>query len=114
MNRGSKYIIIFTRQESDISFLGFSIMDSKKASQYMKAVNKLAEDNCIISMCDTIDDIIYDTNDFIKMKVASSEVDILQKIFNIEQDEEAVGFFPDAVTDAYDNGLSEENEDDEY
>jgi len=115
MSKNSKYIIIFSRQGTEVNFLGFSLMEAKKASQYMKAVNDLAEEGCVVSICDNIEDITYDANDFIKIKVNSSDLLLLQKLFDVEEDEVPIGIFPNAITDAYDNGLIDEDEEyDDY
>ena len=106
MNKNSKYIIIYHRQDEDFPLLGFSIMESQEASQYMKAVNRLADEECMIEFDNRIYDAVYDENDFIKMKISESEEAILDKLFDVE--ESTIGMFPDAVNDAYDNGLLDE------
>ena len=106
MNKNSKYIIIYHRQDEDFPFLGFSIMESQEASQYMKAVKRLADEECMKEFDNRIYDAVYDENDFNKMKISESEEAILDKLFDVE--ESTVGMFPDAVNDAYDNGLLDE------
>lgn len=108
MNRSSRYIIIYHRQDEDSPLLGFSIMESQEASQYMKAVKRLADEECMIEFDNRIYDSVYDENDFIKTKISESEEAILEKLFDIE--ESTVGLFPNAVDDAYDNGLLDEDE----
>jgi len=112
MGKSLKYIIIYSRQDADPNLFGFSIMESKKASQYMKAVNLLAEESLPVSVAEMFQDVIYDSEDFIKMKLNATDLSVLEKIFNLEDEEEFVGIFPDAIADAYDNGLTEESDED--
>lgn len=110
MNRSSNYIIVFSKQVGDFSFLGFSIMDQPVAKQYMKAVVALSEDGCQYNIGNEIDDMTYSTDDFVKMKISQSEINVMQKLFDIDDEEfESIGIFPDAITDAYDNGVLEKD-----
>ena len=113
MNKISKYIIIYSKEETDANYFGFSIMEGKKASQFMKAVEKLSEEGCPLSINDNTD-VSYESDDFVKIKMNPADLSVLQKIFDVDNDEEPIGIFPNAINDAYDNGLFEENEEDPY
>lgn len=106
-------MIIYSRTEADTNFFGFSIMDSKKAFQYMKAVDALANEEDEMTIGDLFPNVLYDSADFTKMKLTNSDINVLQKLFDMDEDTESIGIFPNAISDAYDSGLIDEDTNEE-
>lgn len=52
----------------------------------------------------------YNVEDFSMVKLTQADIDKMSAIFDFSEDDEPVGIFPDAVTDAYDNGLLEDKD----
>ena len=107
------HIIIFLREsETDSSqMFGFKLFEKAEAQQYIKAVKILANNEC--SFDAEFSSIMYVTSDFSMMKLSANDLKFLSKIFAVNEDNDHIGIFPDAINDAYENGLLEEEEDDE-
>ena len=111
----TKNIIIFQNSpDEEVSLFGFKIFNQKSAKHFMKAISILANSNEKFEY-DNIS-IDYDVEKFELMKVSSTDIKTLSKLFNVENEEESVGIFPDAINDAYELGLmsDEEDEDEDY
>ena len=67
MKKPSLYIIIFKAEDISHEVLGFSLMNSKKASLYMKAVSLLANNEAYIS---NVDGFEYNEEFFDKLKIS--------------------------------------------
>ena len=109
------YLITFNKQISnDKNLFGFKIFDSKQASLYMHCVNLLSQEAIVFD--GGSEEYQYFQEDFESIKLTSSEVKTLCKLFYLDflNESSIVGIFPDAINDAYDNNLvdEDENEDD--
>ena len=112
----AKNIIIFQHTpDENNSLFGFKIFNQKTAKQFMHVVSILADSNEKFEFNDSLID--YDVENFEIMKISTTELKVLLKLFNCGEEEECVGVFPDAINDAYELGLisdDEEYSDDEY
>ena len=109
----AKNIIIFQNTpEDNNSIAGFKILDKNGTKQFLKAVTLLEEANQNFEVNDILID--YDKEKFEIIKIGSGDIKVLSKLFNIEDDEETFGVFPDAINDAYELGLLSDEEDDDY
>lgn len=107
------YLITFNKQISDDKNLfGFKIFDSKQASLYMHCIDLLSQEDIFFD--GGSEEYQYFQEDFESMKLTSSEVKTLCKIFYLDflNESSSIGIFPDAINDAYDNNLVDEDEDD--
>ena len=105
--KNSNCIIIFSTQENDSNFFGFTIREKQHADSFMKAVKQLEEMSYEFFVNDI--PIAYHADDFEVIKINDEQIDILNRIFNIDIDG-TVGIFPDPINDAYDAGLNEDEE----
>ena len=106
------YLITFNKQISnDKNLFGFKIFDSKQASLYMHCVNLLSQEAIFFFWGS--EEYQYFQEDFESIKLTSSEVKALCKLFYLDflNESSIVGIFPDAINDAYDNNLVDEDED---
>lgn len=106
----AKNIIIFQDSpDDDNTLLGFKILNQKATKQLMKAITLLANANEKFEFNETLID--YDVEKFEIIKVTTGDIKVLSKLFNIEEEEETIGIFPDAINDAYELGLISDDED---
>lgn len=108
----AKNIIIFQNIPGDNNSLaGFKILDKFSSNRFLKAVSLLSDAGEKFEIDEMILD--YDKEKFEVLKIGSTEIKVLLKLFNIE-DEESFGIFPDAINDAYECGLMTDDEDENY
>lgn len=108
-------MITFTKQISDdINLFGFKIFDGKNASLYMNCINLLSQED--IKFDSGYEEIQYVIEDFESIKITSAELKTLCKLFDLDflNESATIGIFPDAVNDAYEYDLINEDEDDFY
>lgn len=111
----AKNIIIFRESSDDVSntLFGFKIVDAKLSEKYISLINKLSNKN--IDFDFGYGTTLYDIDKFEIMKITSSDVKFLEKIFDLEIDNmesSTVGIFPDVFNDAYEIGLIDDLDDD--
>jgi len=109
----AKNIIIYQNiSDGDKSLLGFKILNQKAANQFMKAVSLLENSSEKFDFNELSLD--YSTENFEIYKITGSEIKVLTKLFSIDEEDDPIGVFPDAINDAYElNLLSDEDEDEE-
>ena len=120
--KSSTKLIIFNIDIADSqNIFGFKLFNNNDAKQYLKCVKLLENNNSEITT--NSESFEYSTQYFTVMSISSSELKVLQKFFDIDNDTssdaDAMGFFPNAIEDAYEEGLlddydedSEESDDD--
>lgn len=107
----AKNIIIFQNEPGEENtLLGFKILDINSTKQYMKAVSLLSNANEKFEINNMLID--YEMEKFEILKITAGDIKVLSKLFNVGEDEETAGIFPDAINDAYELGLL--SDDDEY
>lgn len=107
----AQYMIIFNRPISDnVTLFGFKICDGKQASLYMHCVDLLMQDDAKFDSGN--DELTYSNEDFDSIKITSNETKLLCKLFDLDYLNESsiVGIFPDAINDAYELELLNEDE----
>jgi hypothetical protein len=113
----ANYLIIFSKEDSfsDSILFGFKLFDNKESCQFMKCVNLLANEDASFEFNNIT--YSYNSDEFIKIKLTSSDLKTLNKVFDFSYEKNSLGIFPDAINDAYDLDLIDENnyyEDDDY
>lgn len=96
------------------NIFGFKIFNNAGAKQYLTAVKLLENNN--IEFSTSTDSYEYQSQYFTVTNVSNADLKVLSKFFDIDFDDSesnVLGFFPDAVEDAYDEGLFDENDDSE-
>lgn len=94
------------------SIFGFKIFNNSGAKQYLTAVKLLENNN--IEFSTSTDSYEYQSQYFTVTNISNTDLKVLSKCFDIDfndSESNALGFFPDAVEDAYDEGLFDEDED---
>lgn len=114
--KSSTKLIIFNIDIADSqNVFGFKLFNNNDAKQYLKCVKLLENNNSEFTA--SSDNFEYSTQYFSVMSVSSSELKVLQKFFDIDNDtssdSNAMGFFPNAIEDAYEEGLLDDYENDE-
>jgi hypothetical protein len=110
----AQYMINFTRPISDnITLFGFKICDNKQASLYLHCVDLLTQEDAKFDIGN--DEINYSNDDFELIKITNTETKLLCKLFDLDYLNESsiIGIFPDAINDAYELGLTDDDNDDE-
>ena len=108
----AKNIIIFQDSPGeDKTLLGFKILSPKATKQLMKAITLLSNAGGKFEFNEILVD--YDIEKFDIIKATAGDLKVLSKLFNIEEEEETAGVFPDPLNDAYELGLISDDEDDE-
>lgn len=112
----AKNIIIFKESSDESNTLfGFKIVDSKLSEKYIDIINKLSNRN--IEFDFGYGTSLYDIEKFEIIKITSSDIKFLEKIFDLEIDNidsNSIGIFPDVFNDAYEFGIiNDEIDDDE-
>lgn len=110
----TNYLIIFSKEDTftDSAFFGFKLFEKNEAKQYMKCIKKLSEDG--VSFEIDGNSYIYSDEDFSEMKLTASDIKTLNKIFDFSYEKNGLGIFPDAINDAYDLNLFDEDYNDDY
>lgn len=108
----AQYLIKCTKDVNDETLFGFKVCDSKQANLYMHCINLLSEDNETWYFNDQ--QLNYESDDFEVIKITNSEMKTLCKLFNLDYLNEStiIGALPDAINDAYEYNLINEDEDD--
>jgi hypothetical protein len=108
----AQYLITYSRPTNDQSIFGFKICDSKQANLYMHCVNLLIQEN--VSWNYDENQLPYENDDFEVTKLTTPEMKTLCRIFDMDYLNESniVGTFPDAINDAYEYNLIDEDEND--
>jgi len=105
----AKNIVIFQDAPGEENtLLGFKILNTNSTKQLMKAISLLSNANEKFEV-DNIS-VDYDTEKFEVLKISTGDIKVLSKLFNIEEEEESAGVFPDAINDAYELGLLSDDE----
>lgn len=106
----AQYLVTYTKQLNDDVIFGFKIYDAKQANLYMHCVNLLIQEQISWNFEDI--QLPYESDDFETMKLTSSEVKTLCKLFDLDYLNESsiIGSFPDAINDAYEYNLIDEDE----
>jgi hypothetical protein len=106
-------LIVFNIDISDSqNIFGFKLFNNNDAKQYLKCVKLLENNNSEITT--NAESYEYSSQYFSMFNATSNELKVLQKFFDIDDDlseSNAVGFFPNAIEDAYEEGLLDEDED---
>lgn len=105
----AKNIIIFQDDPGEENtLLGFKILNANSTKQFMKAVSLLSNVNEKFEINNMLID--YEIEKFEILKITAGDIKVLSKLFNVEEDEETAGIFPDAINDAYELGLMSDDE----
>jgi len=111
--KSSTKLIVFNIDISDSqNIFGFKLFNNNDAKQYLKCVKLLENNNSEITT--NAESYEYSSQYFSMFNATSNELKVLQKFFDIDGDlseSNAVGFFPNAIEDAYEEGLLDEDED---
>jgi hypothetical protein len=107
------FLITYSKPINDnTTIFGFKVCDSKQTNLYMHCVNQLVQEN----MSWNYDEIqlSYELDDFELMKITTPEMKTLCKLFDLDYLNESsiMGAFPDAINDAYEYNLIDEDEND--
>ena len=108
----AQYMITFTKPITDnVTLFGFKICDGKQASLYMHCIDLLTQEDAKFDTGN--DELNYSNEDFDSIKITTAEIKLLCKLFDLDYLNESsiVGIFPDAVNDAYELGLTDEDDD---
>lgn len=103
-------LVLFYSQEQGEEVIGFKILSSKDATKFRKAT-KLLEDNGN-SYSFGGDQYQWNLENFEFKSVSNAEIKVLNSIFSMDYDNgfsRTVGFFPDAIEYAYEEGLIDQN-----
>lgn len=114
------YLITFTKAlNSDCmrNFAGFKIFGKEQAKLYMKSLKQLEEGCCVFDFEDLQFPYVFD--EFNLIKLTTKERQLIEKIFDISIEDGAVGIFPDAIDDAVelnviDDEYSEDDSESDY
>lgn len=116
MKLTNKLISFNIDTEDGNSTFGFKIFNNQGAKNYLTAVKLLENNNIELATPDNSTE--YQSQYFTVSTVSNSDLKVLCKFFDIDfndNESNSIGFFPNAVEDAYDEGLfdAEENDEDE-
>lgn len=103
-------IVLFFTQDIEEQVIGFKILPTKEANIYKKAVKLLSQNESTYSFGEQ-DYSWRDTTIDIK-SISNAEVKTLNTIFEMDYDvgtSRAVGFIPDAIEQAQDQELMDQN-----
>lgn len=103
-------LVLFYSQEQEEEVIGFKILSSKDATKFKKAV-KLLEDNGN-SYSFGSEQYQWSLENFEFKSVSSADIKVLNSIFSMDYDNgfsRTVGFCPDALEAAYQEGLIDED-----
>lgn len=114
--KSSTKLIVFNIEIADSqNIFGFKLFNNNDAKQYLKCVKLLENNNSEITT--NSESFEYSTQYFSVMSISAAELKTLQKFFDIDNDTSseanAMGFFPNAIEDAYEEGLLDDYEDNE-
>ena len=103
-------LVTFYFQDTEEEVIGFKILPNKEAKKYKKAV-KVLEENCS-TFSFAGDD--YDWNsEYVQIKnITAAQIKTLNAVFSMDYDNgfsKTVGFIPDAIEQAYEEGLTDED-----
>lgn len=114
MKLSNKLISCNIEKSDGTNIFGFKIFNNESAKNYLKAV-KLLENNNSEFMVDS-ESVDYQTQLFTVTTVSNSDLKTLSKFFDIDfndTESNTIGFLPNAIEDAYDEYLYDEEESEE-
>lgn len=103
-------LVLFYSQEQEEEVIGFKILSSKDANKFKKAA-KLLEDNGN-SYSFGGDQFQWSLENFEFKSLNNTDIKVLNSIFSMDYDNgfsRTVGFCPDALEQAYEQGLIDED-----
>lgn len=113
--KSSTKIIIFNIDIADSqNIFGFKLLNNTDAKQYLKCIKLLENNNSEFTTGS--ESYEYSSQYFSVMNVSTSDLKVLQKFFDVDiedSDINTVGFFPNAIEDAYEEGLLDENQEEQ-
>lgn len=90
--------------------IGFKILPNKEAKKYKKAVKLLQNNSSTFSFGSDEYEWSYDSVQI--KKVTANEIKVINGIFGMDYDNgfsKSIGFIPDAIEQAYEEGLTDED-----
>lgn len=103
-------LVLFYSQEQEEEVIGFKILSSKDANKFKKAA-KLLEDNGN-SYSFGGDQFQWNLENFEFKSLNNTDIKVLNSIFSMDYDNgfsRTIGFCPDALEQAYEQGLIDED-----
>lgn len=103
-------LVTFYFQDTEEEVIGFKILPNKEAKKYKKAVKALEQNGSSFSFGS--DDYDWNSENVQIKNVTAAQIKVLNAVFSMDYDNgfsKTVGFIPDAVEQAYDEGLTDED-----
>lgn len=103
-------LVTFYFQDTDQEVIGFKILPNKEAKKYKKAVKALEENGSSFSFGS--DDYDWNSQNIQIKNITAAQIKTLNAVFSMDYDNgfsKTVGFIPDAVEQAYEEGLTDQN-----
>lgn len=103
-------LVTFYFQDTDQEVIGFQILPNKEAKKYKKAVKALEENGSTFSFGS--DDYDWNSENVQIKNVTAAQIKTLNAVFSMDYDNgfsKTVGFLPDAIEQAYEEGLTDED-----
>lgn len=103
-------LVTFYFQDTDQEVIGFQILPNKEAKKYKKAVKALEENGSTFSFGS--DDYDWNSENVQIKNITAAQIKTLNAVFSMDYDNgfsKTVGFIPDAIEQAYDEGLTDQD-----
>ena len=103
-------IVLFYFQDMQEESVGFKILPNKEAKKYKKAVKLLQGNASTFSFGS--DDYEWSCENVQIKKITAGEIKVINGLFGMDYDNgfsKSIGFIPDAIEQAYEEGLTDED-----
>lgn len=103
-------LVTFYFQDTDEEVIGFQILPNKEAKKYKKAVKALEENGSTFSFGS--DDYDWNSENVQIKNITAAQIKTLNAVFSMDYDNgfsKTVGFIPDAIEQAFDEGLTDQD-----
>lgn len=103
-------LVTFYFQDTDEEVIGFKILPNKEAKKYKKAVKVLEENGSTFSF--GADDYDWNSENIQIKNITAAQIKTLNAVFSMDYDNgfsKTVGFIPDAIEQAYEEGLTDQD-----
>lgn len=103
-------LVLFYFQDMQEESVGFKILPNKEAKKFKKAVKLLEENGSTFSLGSDDYEWSYDSVQI--KKITTSEIKVINGLFGMDYDNgfsKSIGFIPDAIEQAYEEGLTDQD-----
>lgn len=103
-------LVTFYFQDTDEEVIGFKILPNKEAKKYKKAVKTLEQNGSTFSFGS--DDYDWNSENVQIKNITAAQIKTLNAVFSMDYDNgfsKTVGFIPDAIEQAYEEGLTDQD-----